>query len=66
MVDAFVAMARLVVVVSAVPYTAVEVAVLTTVDVVVGRGGGMSNFWDSSYGRGTGAITAPIIQHILN
>ena len=54
-------MAGLVVVVSAVPYTAVEVAVLTTVDVVFGHGGGRSNFWDSSCGRGTGALAASII-----
>ena len=61
MVDASVAMAGLVVVVSAVPYTAMKVVVLTTVDVVFGRGGGKSNFRESRYGEGTGALTELII-----
>ena len=60
-VDASVAMTKLIVVVSAVPYTAVEVAVLTTFDVVFGRGGGRSNVRNSSYGRGTAALAASII-----
>ena len=61
MVNVSVAMTRLVIMVSTVPYTAAEVAMLTTVDVVFCRGGGRSNFWDSSYGLGTGALAASII-----